>query len=83
MVEEESERWPRSEVQSLLFDRDHFTATQARAWAEREGFRFGKVDTTDNYHRLRQFDPTGAPCRTIELPGTDPVVKAIVCRASP
>lgn len=75
-------RWPASEIQSLLFSVDDFTVAQAKAWAKEHGYRYGNVDTTENYHRLRQFDPTGAPCRTMELPGTDPIVKAVVCRAS-
>lgn len=71
--------WPRSQVQSLLFDREAFTATTAKAWARAHGYRHGKVDTTDRYHRLRQFDPDGSPCRTIAF---DEGVKAIVCAAA-
>ncbi len=71
--------WPGSQIQSLLFDRDHFTAKQATAWARAHGYQHGKVDTTDRYHRLRQYDPTGAPCRTVTLTEG---VKAVVCAAA-
>lgn len=51
-------RCPRGmKLQTLLFDRDVFTETQAKAWAKRHKKRYGKVDTTENFHRLRQVDP--------------------------
>jgi len=71
-----SDHWPKSEVQSLLFDRQMFTEAQAKAWAKEHGYLYGSVDTTGSYHRLRQEAPTGGPCRTIEFTAG---VKAIVC----
>ena len=73
-----SDHWPRSEVQSLLFDRQMFTEAQAKAWAKEHGYLYGSVDTTGSYHRLRQEAPTGGPCRTIEFTTG---IKAIVCAA--
>lgn len=68
------------EVQTLLFPRDEFTARQAKTWAKRHKMRYGKVDTTENYHRLRQRDPNdfvGGSYRTIDYPNT-PGIKAVV-----
>lgn len=71
-------RWSSSDVQSLLFDRDKYTAAKAKHWAEDHGYRFGKVDTTAEHHRLRQFDPDGRPCRTVTF---GQGIKAVVCAA--
>jgi len=47
-------------VQSLLFDRNAgWTPATAKAWAKAHGYKHGKVDVTDQYVRLRQFDPKG------------------------
>jgi hypothetical protein len=51
-------QWLGSEVQSLLFARPTWTTRSARAWAKKKGYRSDSVDVTDNYVRLRQFDPT-------------------------
>jgi hypothetical protein len=71
--------WPRARVQSLLFPTFKFTATGAKEWARAHGYRHASVDTTGAYHRIRQFDPDGAACRTI--PFGDSGIKAIVCAA--
>lgn len=60
------DRWAGSEVQSILFARPAWTTARARAWAKKEGHHYGDVDVTDDYVRLRQFDPTtGRAKRTI------------------
>jgi hypothetical protein len=47
-----------TKVQSLQFDKDLFTAAEAKAWAKAHGFRYGKVDLGQgNWLRLRQADP--------------------------
>lgn len=59
-------RWRGTEVQSLLFSRPEWTPSKATAWARGHGYRSAKVDVTDNYVRLRQFDPVaGTQKRTI------------------
>jgi CheY-like chemotaxis protein len=71
------ERWPNSSVQSLLFSGDRYTVRQAQRWAQDHGYKYGSVDTTENYHRLRQFQPAhDQPCRTIEFGHG---IQAIVC----
>src|SRR5580692_9773822 len=51
---------PSMDVQSLLFDRNAgWTAAKAKAWAKSHGYRHGKVHVTDQYVRIRQFDPKG------------------------
>jgi hypothetical protein len=44
-------------VQTLLFDRKHWTPGEAKRWAKRHGYRAGKVHSTENYVRLRQEEP--------------------------
>ena len=57
------------DIQSLLFSRaDGWTAGKAKEWAKSHGYKHGKVDVTDQYVRLRQFDPKGLKVkRTITL----------------
>lgn len=73
-------RWrPVSHVQTLLFPRSKFSASSAKHWARFHGYRYGYVDTTENYHRIRQFDSMpGAVSRTISLGGSG--VEAVVQR---
>jgi hypothetical protein len=59
--------WPGSEVQSLLFDKQ-WTVPEAKDWARAHGYRSAKVHETDNYIRLRQFEPVaGKEKRTINF----------------
>ena len=46
-----------TEVQTLIFEKDIFTVTQAKAWARRNGYSVSKVDETEESYRLRQKDP--------------------------
>lgn len=47
--------------QSLLFSRAAgWTTSKSKAWAKAHGYRYGKVDVTDQYIRIRQFDPKGS-----------------------
>lgn len=46
------------QVQSLMFDRSRgWTVVKARRWAGDHGYKYGKVDETDEYIHLRQRDP--------------------------
>ena len=48
-------------AQSLLFSRDAgWTPSKAKAWAKAHGYKYGKVDVTDQYVRIRQADPKGS-----------------------
>jgi|GEM_PF-2561954 len=69
------------DVQSLLFSRaDGWTPSKAREWAKSHGYKYGKVHVTDQYVRLRQFDPKGLKVkRTITL-GRG--IRAVVARES-
>lgn len=67
-------------VQSLLFPVDEYTEADVHAWCHEHDYNHGKVHTTDNFHRVRQFDPDackGEP-RTIQFKGAKGV-KAVVC----
>lgn len=49
-----------TEVQTLLFDAAAFNVGQAKSWAKRHGFKFGKTDTGGGratHIRVRQHDP--------------------------
>jgi hypothetical protein len=57
--------WHGSEVQSLLFDKQ-WTPSEAKDWAQSHGYKASKVHVTDDYIRLRQFEPiAGRAKRTI------------------
>jgi hypothetical protein len=46
-----------SRVQTLLFSRDRYSSSSARAWARSHGYKSGKVDVTANNIRIRQESP--------------------------
>ncbi len=46
-----------TEVQTLIFDSELFTASTAKSWAKQHGFKYGKVDSKEETHRLRQAEP--------------------------
>jgi len=75
-------RWPEgtpgTQVQTLLLDKDVFTKKQAKAWARNHNFRYGKVDETASYYRLRQGDPTAFRKDTFRTIDFRPGVKAVV-----
>lgn len=49
-----------TDVQSLLFERSEgWTSSKAKSWATSHGYRAGKVDVTDRYIRVPQFDSEG------------------------
>ena len=79
-AEDLHDNWSGSDVQSLLFDRDLFSATRAREWAKSHGFKYGSIDTTERYHHLRQQEPDGRTCRTISFGESG--IKAVVCARS-
>lgn len=74
--------WPSSSVQSLMFDAQRYSVGQAKSWAQEHKFKYRSVDSTKNYHHLRQFDPApGRPCRTVKF-GRDSGIQAVVCATS-
>ena len=44
-------------VQSVVFDKPHFTVPEAIKWLQRHDFKHPKVDETDNKLRFRQEPP--------------------------
>jgi len=46
-----------SDVQSVLFDKDHWDENKARAWLKDHDFKAGSPDSTTNTLRFRQKDP--------------------------
>jgi hypothetical protein len=51
---------------------------QAKSWLSSHGKKSSKVDTTENFHRFRQFDPSqcGSTPKTITM---GKGIKAIIC----
>jgi len=66
-------------AQSILFPKDKFSVSEARTWLKSHGKGSGKVDSPANFHRFRQFDPSGCGStpKTISFGGSG--IKAIVC----
>jgi len=67
--------------QSLLFSRSAgWTPSKAKEWAKSHGYKHGKADVTEQYVRIRQFNPKGsAVSRTIPF-GRG--IRAVVARES-
>lgn len=56
-----------TEIQTILFDKKEFTEAQAKAWAEKHGFK-SDVDEKENTYRLRQVNPDEfTDFRTIDI----------------
>ena len=70
-----------SQVQTLVFNKSGFkNEKQAKDWAKKHSFKFGKVDNTDKSYRIRQENPkdfTKSSFRTITI--TDNVKGVIAC----
>jgi len=70
---------PSMRIQSLLFGRDAgWTESSAKAWAKSHGYKHGKVDITDQYVRIRQFDPRGLKVKRTKTLGRG--IRAVVAR---
>jgi hypothetical protein len=48
-------------IQSVLFDKRKNTIDKAIQWLDEHGLKYYKIDTTHQYHRFRQIDPTYSP----------------------
>jgi hypothetical protein len=66
-----------SVVQTVLFPRESFNVSEARAWALKEGLHATKVDETAGYLRLRQL-PLGGFRRLRTIPFGGSGIKAVV-----
>src|SRR5574341_476305 len=72
-------RKPAMDVQSLLFSRaDGWTVSKAKAWAKSHGYKHSKSDVTDQYIRIRQFDPKGVKVKRTITFGRG--IRAVVAR---
>lgn len=47
----------KSEVQSVLFDKDSWTKEEAKAWLKENDYSSSKSDESDNYYHFTQHDP--------------------------
>ena len=46
-----------SVIQSILFSTDKWSLARAKSWLHRHGFKYGKIDVTENNMRFRQVTP--------------------------
>jgi hypothetical protein len=46
-----------SKVQSILFRKNCYTKKNAINWLKKHGYKYSKIDETDNFYRARQFPP--------------------------
>jgi hypothetical protein len=57
-------------VQTLIFDKEHFTRKQAVQWCKTHDYRSTGVDETEETYRIRQRDPgkfVPGSFRTVDL----------------
>lgn len=47
----------KSTVQSILFRKDEYSVSEAKAWLKSHGYSFHKMDETEEYYRFRQAPP--------------------------
>lgn len=66
-----------SEAQSILLPTSRYSAAQAKAWLKSHGKK-SSLDTTENFHRARQFDPSqcSSTPKTITM---GKGIKAVIC----
>ncbi len=78
-------RWKAgTQVQTLLFDPERFTRSQARSWAARHGFRASKTDSDGRTIRIRQKAPEGFKKGTFRtIPLTDGVMAVVAVPKNP
>lgn len=43
--------------QSIMFDKSKWTISQAREWLRKHEYKSGKVDSSGEFHRFRQYPP--------------------------
>lgn len=71
-----------TKIQSILFDRDKWTATTAKKWLLEHGKKTPVADTTDRFYRFRQTPPfafQAGSFRTIVISRPDGI-KAVIGR---
>jgi len=73
-------RWGSSTtVQTLLFNRAHFTPASAAVWARGHGFKAAKVDASKPTLRVRQHSPSICQRGRLRTIPFRPGVQAVVC----
>jgi len=69
-----------TKIQSLLFDAVSWNKKGAREWARKHNFSSSAVDKTDNYIRIRQFEPNLFQQNTFRTIAVGRGIKAIIGR---
>jgi hypothetical protein len=46
-----------SKIQSILFSKDYYTKKNAISWLKSHGYKYNKIDVTEDFYRARQFPP--------------------------
>jgi len=57
-MDEEDEEDKDYVVQSVIFDKDHYTVPEAKKWLRENGYKAPNVDRSDGFLRFRQVDPS-------------------------
>ncbi|MCS7318233.1 MAG: hypothetical protein NZZ41_08025 [Candidatus Dojkabacteria bacterium] len=56
-VQQRRTRKRTSKIQSILFKKDYYTKKDAISWLKSHGFKYNKIDVTEDFYRARQFQP--------------------------
>ena len=71
---------PRKDVQSVLFEIKRWTVEQAKTWLQDHEYKSSKVDTTEEHHRFRQFEPGLCAEGSYATITFGKGIKAIICK---
>jgi len=44
-------------IQSVIFNKHHYTFNDAKKFVKKNGYKIGRIDITKNYYRFRQLEP--------------------------
>lgn len=73
-----------TQVQTLLFPKDEYDEDSIRAFCKKNNFTASKFDTTENFIRVRQFDPGKCQSEPRTIPFKNSKgVKAVICQMPP
>jgi len=67
-----------TDVQSIMFKKQYWTVQRAKKWLKEHGYDGLIVDTTKNYHRFRQRDPSEFNKSSFMTITWKPSIKAVI-----
>lgn len=75
-----AEERKKTDIQSVIFDKDKFTEGRAKNWLKEHGFKIPSVDETEESLRFRQEDPDSFQERSFRTIALTNGIKAIIGR---